>query len=39
MIRPSILLNMTDEERHPPPFGDAATKKFRTEQLGALATI
>ena len=32
---PNILLIMTDEERYPPPYEDAATRRFRAEQLPA----
>ncbi len=30
---PNILLIMTDQERYPPPYEDAAIAKFRKEQL------
>ena len=35
MAAPNVLLIMTDEERYPPPYEDAATAKFRREQLPA----
>jgi len=36
---PNILLIMTDEERYPPPYEDAATATFRREQLGARQSL
>ncbi len=39
MAPPNILLIMTDEERYPPPYEDAAVGKFRREQLGARDSI
>jgi arylsulfatase A-like enzyme len=39
MTRPNVLLIMTDEERYPPPYEDAATRRFRSEQLGARESI
>jgi arylsulfatase A-like enzyme len=39
MTQPNILLIMTDEERYPPPYEDAATAKFRREQLGARESL
>lgn len=35
MTSPNILLIMTDEERYPPPYEDAAVKEFRRTQLTA----
>jgi arylsulfatase A-like enzyme len=31
--RPNVLVIMTDEERYPPPYEDAATRAFRATQL------
>ena len=28
-IRPNVLVIMTDEERYPPPYEEAAVTKFR----------
>ena len=39
MTKPNFLIIMTDEERYPPPYEDAATAKFRKEQLGARESI
>ena len=36
---PNILLIMTDQERYPPPYEDAAFAKFRKEQLGARESL
>lgn len=33
--RPNVLVIMTDEERYPPPYEDAATRRFRADQLVA----
>ena len=39
MSAPNILLIMTDEERYPPPYEDAATAKFRRDQMGARESL
>lgn len=39
MTQPNILLIMTDEERYPPPYEDAALKRFRAGQLTARQSI
>lgn len=33
--RPNVLLVMTDEERYPPPYEDAALQRFRRDHLPA----
>lgn len=39
MPSPNILVIMTDEERYPPPYEDAAMARFRREQLGARQSL
>ena len=34
-IRPNVLVIMTDEERYPPPYEEAAVTKFRRDKLPA----
>ena len=39
MSSPNVLLIMTDEERYPPPYEDAAMAKFRREHMAARERI
>lgn len=39
MSQPNILLIMSDEERYPPPYEDAATTAFRRSQLPARESL
>ena len=39
MVRPNVLLIMTDEERYPPPYETDAMRTFRKNHLSARESV